>query len=119
MSFTIKKGSTRPAYVANLLDNFGLSNQGPLDLTTATSVTFAMRLQNTTGAPSLESGMTIVNAAQGQVQYTWIAGDTGTLGTYDVEFKIVWNDGGIEYVPNGAVSPQFGTITIVSNLNET
>lgn len=118
MAFTIKVGSTRPAYVANLLDDFGLSSQKPLDLTSATSVTFEMRIQGSSSTPSVSGVMTVVNATQGQVQYTWITGDTSTAGTYDVEFKILWSDGGIERVPNGAVAPSFGTVIITPNLND-
>lgn len=100
MAWKIKENDTRPAYVVTLKDNFGLPGEAVINLTTATKVDFIMREKGTTGAPKVKRTMTIVNAANGLVQHNWQATDTDTPGTFEVEFEITWNDGGIETVPN-------------------
>lgn len=99
--FTIKQGDTRPAYVVDLIDDYKLPTEKPLNLTSATTVYFIMRAQGASVAPKVRTAMTVVDAAQGRVQHTWAVSDTDTIGQFDVEFEINWSDGGIETVPNG------------------
>jgi len=118
MAFTIKQNDTAPAYVADLLDDYGLPGESAINLTSATSVTFKMRLADTTGTPKISDAMTITTAANGRVTYEWQTGDTDTAGTYNVEFEILWTDGTIETVPNGAdPDAQYLTVEIVDDLD--
>lgn len=117
MAFYIKQHDTAPAYVADLKDNFDTTPTA-IDLTNATSVTFKMREQGNTGAPKVSSPMTIVSPSGGQVRHAWGASDTDTVGTYDVEFEIAWNDGKIETVPNGSdPAAQYNTVVVVDDLD--
>jgi hypothetical protein len=70
-----------------------------LDLTTASQVTLVMK----SGAILISGSMAIASALGGRVRYDWGtagAADTASIGTYDVEFEIVWNNGKTETVPN-------------------
>lgn len=91
---TIRQGTTLPAYTATVTDQTG----APLNLTTATSVTFVMR-QLQTAAPAVKAAMTVVNAAAGQVQYSWQATDTAVPGLYMAEIQVVL-PGGTYTFPN-------------------
>lgn len=112
MAFTIKQSDTRPVYAVQLVDQSTGSNV-PIDLTTATSVLFKMRTQGSTGSPLVSAAMTVTDAANGKVQYTFQTTDLATVGTYDVEFSITWNDGGVETVPNAS----YLTIVVVNDLD--
>lgn len=114
MAFTIKQNDTRPAYVATLLEDVGLPGEGPTDLTTATAATFIMRLTsaNDPTVPKVHGDMDIIDAANGEVSYTWVAGDTDVVGDYNVEIEVEWNDGGIETFPNIG----YGTLSITDDL---
>ena len=115
MAFTIKQHDTAPSYVIDLADNYGLQDEAPIDLTTATSITFLMREAGTAGAPKVSAAMTVVGAATaGRVQHDWSAGDTDTVGSFDVEFEIEWSDGTIETVPNDS----YLTVTVVDDLTD-
>lgn len=111
---TIKRGDTRPVLGAQLTDN-----ASPLNLTTATAVKMLMRLP-AGPSPKVEAACTITNASTGTITYTWQTGDTDTVGLYNVEFEITWNDGGIQTVPNGtptgATGPYY-TVEIVADLD--
>ena len=110
--FTIKQNDTRPVYVTTLQDNVDTTPVA-IDLTNATGVKFKMRTHGSTGIPKVNQPMAFVNRANGQVSYTWTTGDTDTVGTYDVEFEITWNDGGIETVPNDS----YKTVNVVDDLD--
>ena len=100
MAFEIKQNDTAPAYVYDMQDDVDTESPTAINLTSATSVTFKMRLEGTTGAPKVDAAMEITTPASGRVTYEWAAGDTDTPGTYEVEYEILWNDGTIETVPN-------------------
>jgi hypothetical protein len=116
MAFSIKRHDTRPAYVADLKDNFGLSNEAAIDLTNATTVTFKMRAAASadTVAPKVSRVVTILDPTLGRVQQTWQVGDTDTVGAFQVEFEIAWNDGGVETVPNGS----YLTVNVIEDLDQ-
>lgn len=99
MAFVIKQDDTRPIYELPLVENFGTSND-PINLSTATSVQFFMRLQGDTGPPKVDGAAVVEDDVNGVVSYTWVAGDTDTVGTYEAEFQITWGDGGLQTVPN-------------------
>lgn len=105
--FTIKQNDTRPYLVAALQDN-----NAAINLTSATSVKFIMRQQGSIGAPKISSAATFLDRPTGQVQYAWVASNTDTVGDFNGEFEITWNDGGIETVPNDG----YFTISIVDDL---
>lgn len=114
MAFKIKRGDTRPVYVANLKDDYLETTEAPLDLTNATTITFKMRAAATITAPKVNAAAAIIDAAGGVVQYTWAATDLDTPGTYDAEFEIAWGDGGIETVPNAIYLP----IEVIDDLDD-
>jgi 5-hydroxyisourate hydrolase-like protein (transthyretin family) len=94
MTFYIKQNDTSPAMLATLQNASGTA----IDLTGA-SVRFHMRTVN--GSASVVSAAaTIVTAASGIVRYSWAAGDTATVGTYQAEFQVTYADATIETFPN-------------------
>lgn len=94
MTFYIKQNDTSPKMLATLQN----ANGDAIDLTGA-SVRFHMRTVN--GSASVVSAAaTIVNAASGIVRYSWAAGDTATVGTYQAEFQVTYADATIETFPN-------------------
>jgi hypothetical protein len=113
MAFSIKNGDTAPAYVVNLQEDVD-TTPAAINLTSATSVTFKMRLVDTTGAPEVSGACVVTSAASGTVTYEWDPGDTATPGTYDVEFQILWNDGTIETVPNSG----YGAVIVTDDLDD-
>jgi hypothetical protein len=102
--FEIKESDSRPTYIAVLKSSFGLVGEAPINLTTATGVKFIMRDVNLSDddPPKVDSAMTITDAVNGIVSYTFTTTDTDTSGTYNVEFQITWSDGGIETIPNNS-----------------
>lgn len=113
MAITVKQSVTRPV-LGYTLNDTSSGTAVAINLTTATSVTFKARSSSAavTDPPKIDSAMTITNAANGGVEVTLTTTDTNTAGTYNVEFWIVWNDGGIEKVPNDG----YNTLTIVDDL---
>jgi hypothetical protein len=114
MAFTIKQHDTRPAYVADLVDNAD-TTPIPINLTAATSVTFKMRTAGAADAtaPLVSAIATIVTPATGRVRHTWSSAHTATVGEYEAEFEIAWNDGGIETIPNDG----YATINVIEDLD--
>lgn len=80
----IKRGDLVPAYTATLQQN-----GTPIDLTTATEVTFAMR-DRSTRVLKVDAAASIISAAAGTVSYQWVAADVDTEGIYDAEWQIAW-----------------------------
>lgn len=87
-TFTIKSGDTQPPLEVALL-----SNELPVDLTSATEV--RLHLRATEGGPLLiDAAMTIVgSAADGVVKYQWVAGDTDVVGLFYAEYVVTWATG--------------------------
>jgi hypothetical protein len=101
MAFKIKRNDTRPRYVVPLVDNFEEVDEEPINLTTLKEVFLIMRKKGEEGEPKVKSkAMVLGDPKLGVVQYTWVVGDTDELGKFDVEFELVWEDGGKETVPN-------------------
>lgn len=113
MAFEIKQDDTRPVYVVPLVENFGTTND-PIDLSTATSVQFFMRLQGDTGPPKVDAAAVVTDDVNGEVTYTWVAGDTDTVGTFEAEFQITWADGGIQTIPNNS----YFEIAVIGDLGD-
>lgn len=95
--YTMKQNDTFPVLTAILSDQVG-----PVNLTTADSVKFIMKM----ASPStLVTGVCVIVTPQtgadvGKVTYDWIPADTATNGTYQVEFEVTWNPGDVETFPN-------------------
>jgi hypothetical protein len=85
-----------------------------INLTGASSVKFLMK--HSTGSPVISGLCTVLDATQGQVRYTWVSGDTNTIGTYDAEFEITWAAGDIETVPNGLGTQTYFSIEVKADL---
>ena len=62
------------------------------------TVRFAMGVQP--GAPLIAAAATVIDAANGIVEYQWVAGDTATAGTFLGEFEVTFADSNIETFPN-------------------
>lgn len=87
---TIKQNDLVPILTATVKDDDG----NVVDLTNASSVVFYMRNQYTGVIKVNGSAATFVAPrTDGQVQYTWISGDTDTIGDYIAEFLIIWTNG--------------------------
>lgn len=71
---------------------------GPIDLTTAVSITFIMK---PTSGSTIGGACAIVGSPTlGIVSYTWAAGDTDITGTYSVSFKVIWPASKPQTFPN-------------------
>lgn len=90
--FAIKQNDLVPAITATLMQAVGTASAAPIDLTTATSVKFAMRLRSS-GATKIDAVGSIVTPAAGTVKYQWSGTDTDTAGDYDCEWQITWPAG--------------------------
>lgn len=93
---TIKRFDTFPPMSITLSDN-----NGPIDLTTASSVHMEMKSAVGTIIPSL--GCPIASAAGGFVKHTFVASETSMVDTWTLEWEIGWANGGIQTVPNDGV----------------
>jgi hypothetical protein len=89
---TIKQHDTYPPLDAVLEDQ-----DGPIDLTTATTVKLILK---PTSGSSITGTCTVVTPAAGLVSYTWIVGDTAVVTSYQGEFEITWATGKVTTVPN-------------------
>jgi hypothetical protein len=91
--YTVKQGDTLPPLRGSLYDADGTL----VDLAGAT-VTFTMGAQP--GTPTVAAAATIVDAANGVVEYNWVAADTAIAGNFFGEFQVVFANGSIETFPN-------------------
>jgi hypothetical protein len=82
---TLKRHDTNLKFTDTLL-----VNGAPADLTGAT-VSFILRNQAT--AVAVKRTATVADAASGQVEYTPVAEDVATEGTFDAEWEVVWPGG--------------------------
>lgn len=105
-SFKIKTNDTSPKLNVTLKDA-----SGNLINLTGTSVRFHMKKY---GASSLkvDAAADIVDE-EGQVRYSWAAGDTDTAGSYYGEFEVTYGDSSVETFPNSG----YFTILIKEDLD--
>lgn len=114
--FELKQNDRRPVFVVVLKDDFGEPSEAIVNLTTATSAVFNMRAENA-GAVKINRGTAaITNAAGGEVTYNWVAGDTDTVGAFEAEVEILWNDGKAETFPGGPSAESYWEITITDDI---
>jgi hypothetical protein len=94
MAFFIKQNDTSPNLDATLKD----ASDNAIDLAGA-SLRFHMRKIGATSA-KVDAAATIIDEDTGQVRYTWSAGDTDTIGSFEAEFEVTYGDGSVETFPN-------------------
>lgn len=80
---------TAPTLTATLTDD---ETGAPLNLTTATSVTFQLR-RVTDRRFLINAACSIVSAAAGTVEYTLQPTDLDFAGECQARFLVLWNDG--------------------------
>ena len=95
MTFYVKQNDTAPSLRATLKDG----SNTVIDVTNAT-VRFHMRAFGSSTAKVDAAAGIISPATNGVVQYNWIAADTDTIGSYQGEFEITYQDGSVETFPN-------------------
>lgn len=106
MQWSTKRGDTAPPIRAQILSPAG----APVDLTGA-SVRFLLAAQ-AGGTPLVDGTATIVDAAQGIVEYAWAPGDLQAAGQYLAEFEVTWPDGRVQTYPGDG----YITVAVVADL---
>lgn len=113
MAFKIKQNDRRPVFVVVLKDNFGEPGEAIVNLTAAGGTAFFNMRAASGGAVKISRGTALVtNAAGGEVTYSWISADTDTVGSYEAELEVQWNDGKVETFPNDG----YWTVTIADDI---
>lgn len=102
--YTLKQHDTFPSFDATLTDSLGAA----INLTGST-----VRVYMSSGATLINGSCTIVSPTAGTVTYTWVTGDTNTIGDYNVEWEITYGSGAIETVPNDG----YKTLKIIADLH--
>jgi hypothetical protein len=108
-SVQLKQGDTAPLLTATLVGTDGVTPQ-PL---TGATVTFSMKVTNTSTLIVTRGVCTLVDAPNGKVKYAWLAADTATAGTFDGEFEVTFADLTIMRFPNDSnftitITPKVG-----------
>lgn len=93
--FDIVKDATRPFLQATVTDGSGTA----VDLTGATAV-FDMRDEAGTLKVTAAS-VDIFDATNGKLRYKWAAADTDTVGKFEAEFTVTFDDASILKFPTG------------------
>lgn len=107
--FYIKQDDTLPELNATLLDADGVA----IPLLTVSSVRFIMSFGP--GQPEKVNAVaSIVDASAGTVKYAWDTGDTDTVGEFQGEFQLTFQNGTILTVPN----EEYITIIITGDLGD-
>lgn len=108
---TIKAGDTWPEMRLTASDITGL-----LPVKEAAKIEFTMKKVG--GGATVTGVLTVIDPAEEDAEgekrnlkYKWAASDTSVAGTYELEIKIIWNEGTtpkeVQHVPNT------GTATVV------
>src|ERR1017187_2783152 len=96
----LKAGDTLPAVYTSLTDATG----APIDLTTATSVTFSMAIEGSSTLPVDASTAEFVSPrTSGVVQYPWTDGDSDVAGSYLAAFTVAWPGGSQTFPSEDAI----------------
>jgi hypothetical protein len=94
--FSIKRGNLGPALGVVL----ELSDGAPVDLT-GTTVAFSMYSKGDPTTPKVDAvAATIIDAANGVVEYRWTGTDTDTAGSFLGEFTVTFPDTTPQTHPN-------------------
>lgn len=89
----MKRGDTDPPVRVQVTDAAGNS----VNLAGASA---QFHMVDEDGTVVLDKPATIVNEADGRINYEWDDGDTDTAGTYEAEFEITKQDGDVQTWPN-------------------
>lgn len=109
MAFEIPENDLLPRWEVRLRDKFD-TTKDPVDLTAASSAQFRMRLKG--GATKVAATANITgDPTDGLVYYNWVAGDTDTVGTYEV--KVVLTIGG---KPKTYPNSGYWTVTVTDQI---
>lgn len=92
----MKKNDGLPYLKRTLVDS-----NGPVDLSGYTAAKFFMRPWGSDTLKINGVALTEVNAAAGEFEYRWVAGDTDTAGIFSGEFEITLAGGKKLTFPNG------------------
>jgi len=98
MTFTIVQEDTAPPIESQLTDS-GI----PVDLTdNVSNIHFYMedKFDRVVISDDLTGRVNIVSGTEGKVEYTWRSGDTDTVGVYNSEWQVLYDDGKIETFPS-------------------
>lgn len=106
-TLTLKKDDLEPKYIATLRNADGT----PVDLTNATTVSLIVKQQG--GVKSFKAAGSFLDRANGQVQYTWASGNTDTVGTFQMEWEVIWPTNRPETFPNNG----YDTLVIGASLD--
>jgi len=109
----MKVGDTGPAFQVTLRDGDGTA----VDVSGST-ILFKMRFvqgraSGVQDTLKVNSAATLVDAANGVVEYQWAAGDTDTPGRYLAEFQVTFGSGVIQSYPN----PGFNWVEVDGDLD--
>lgn len=112
--WTIKQNDTKPYFSVALKQDYGEDSEAAINLSTADHVNFIMRYITDTDieGPKVKAACVVDDVNLGIVTYRWDSDDTDTIGIFNVEFEIVWNDGRIQTVPNNV----YGQLEVVDDL---
>lgn len=83
-TFEMKRGDLLPEFERTLTDGTGTAVVIPVGAT----LKLKMRTRGSETA-KINANATIVNAATGEVKYTWAGTDTDTSGVYRAEFELI------------------------------
>lgn len=106
-TLTLKKDDLEPKYIATLRNADG----SPVDLTNATSVSLVVKQQG--GAKYFKASGTFEDRINGVVSYTWASGNTDTIGTFQMEWEIIWPTNRPETFPNSG----YDTLVVGASLD--
>jgi hypothetical protein len=106
--FDIKRNDTRPFLRVAL----GYDDGTDANLSIASAVKFLMK-DCKSGRLKVSAGVaTVVDAANGVVEYQWVTGDTDTAGRFDIEWEVTWADGRIQTFPGEG----YGVVNVTADL---
>jgi len=94
--FEITQNDTSPELTATLYSDAALTT--PVDLTGASVVFWMRSMDNETLVD--DQSVTVVDAENGQVKYSWQSGDTDTVGKHYAKFKVTFSNGKVGHFPN-------------------
>lgn len=95
MTFTLTQGDSSPSVVSVLSDG------GAIDLSNAKEVRFIMqdKYKRVVINEGLQDSVNIINAANGEVEYIFTSDQTKTVGKYEAEWEVTYQNGAVETFP--------------------
>lgn len=103
----MKKDDLEPKYIATLRNADGTV----VDLTNATSVSLIVKQQG--GTKNFKSAGSFEDRINGVVSYTWASGNSDTVGTFQMEWEVIWPTSRPETFPSAG----YDTLIIGASLD--